>query len=96
MAEFETVRSEARDFGTAGFIAVERKRVANDNGQANEFLLIARGFYLRDGTARRRNFVTLPDQAEVLEFLIAALGAELAAVKAQPPAPAKPKAKATA
>lgn len=70
MAEFETVKSEVRDFGTAGFVAVERKRVKDAaKGAQNEFLLIARGFYMRDGTARRRNFVTLPDQQEVREFV---------------------------
>lgn len=80
MVEFETVKSEVGDFGAAGFITVERKRVKNGGDKyADEFLLIARGFYLRDGTARRRNYVTLPDQAEALKFLIAALQVELAA-----------------
>jgi hypothetical protein len=69
MAEFETVKSEVRDFGTAGFIAVERKRVKDGAKEPAEFLLIARGFYLKDGTARRRNFVTLPDEKEVKEFV---------------------------
>ena len=69
MAEFETVRSEVRDFGGAGFISVERKRVKDGDKAPNEFLLIARGFYLKDGTARRRNYVTVPDQPEVKAFL---------------------------
>lgn len=69
MADFETVKSEVRDFGKAGFIAVERRRVKDEGKEASEFLLIARGFYLKDGTARRRNFVTLPDQKDVKEFV---------------------------
>jgi hypothetical protein len=69
MAEFETVKSEVRDFGGAGFVAVERRRVKDTGKEASEFLVIARGFYLRDGTARRRNFVTVPDQREVKEFI---------------------------
>jgi hypothetical protein len=73
MAEFETVKSEVRDFGGAGFVAVERKRVKDGDKTPNEFLIIARGFYLRDGTARRRNFVTVPDQPEVKAFIAQAI-----------------------
>ncbi|HEV8361050.1 MAG TPA: hypothetical protein VGR28_11405 [Candidatus Thermoplasmatota archaeon] len=73
MAEFETVKSEVRDFGGAGFVSVERKRVKDGDKAASEFLLIARGFYLRDGTARRRNFVTVPDEPEVKQFIARAL-----------------------
>jgi hypothetical protein len=69
MADFETLKSEVRDFGQAGFISVERKRVKEQGKEGNEFLLIARGYYLRDGTARRRNFVTLHDQPEVRKFV---------------------------
>lgn len=70
MAEFETVKSEVRDFGTAGFVSVERKRVKDEaKASTNEFLVIARGFYLRDGTARRRNYVTVPDAPEVKAFI---------------------------
>jgi hypothetical protein len=69
MADFETVKSEVRDFGGAGFIAVERKRVKDGEKAPNEFLIIARGFYLRDGTARRRNYVTVPDQKDVKDFI---------------------------
>ena len=69
MPDFETVKSEVRDFGTAGFVAVERKRVKSGDKEPSEFVLIARGFYLKDGTARRRNFVTLPDDPEVRSFV---------------------------
>lgn len=74
MADFETVQSKVKDFGGAGFIAVERKRV-KDPGQesGNEFLLIVRGFYLKDGTAKRRNFVTIPDSPEVKTFIAKSL-----------------------
>jgi hypothetical protein len=74
MADFETVKTEVQDFGTAGFVAVERKRVKDGDKAPNEFLIIARGFYLRDGTARRRNFVTLPDAPDVKEFIAQAIG----------------------
>jgi hypothetical protein len=69
MPEFETIKSEVRDFGKAGFVAVERKRVRENGKEGNEFLVIARGFYLRDGTAKRRNYVTLPITAEVRAFI---------------------------
>lgn len=69
MTEFETLKSEVRDFGGAGFIAVERKRVKDNGRDPSEFIMIVRGFYLKDGTARRRNFVTIPDQPEVKEFV---------------------------
>ena len=73
MADFETIKTEVQDFGTAGFVAVERKRVKDGDKAPSEFLLIARGFYLKDGSARRRNFVTIPDAPDVKEFIAAAL-----------------------
>lgn len=69
MAEFETVQSKVQDFGGAGFIAIERKRVKDEGKPGQEFLMIVRGFYLKDGTARRRNYVTIPDSAEVKQFI---------------------------
>lgn len=74
MAEFETITSKVCDIGTGGFVAVERRRVRDGDKPPNEFLVIARGFYLRDGTTRRRNFVTLPDDAAAKEFLAKAIG----------------------
>lgn len=73
MVEFETVKSEVRDFGGAGFVAVERKRVKDGEKEPTEFIIIARGFYLRDGTARRRNYVTIPDQKGVKDFVAKSL-----------------------
>lgn len=75
MADFETVKSEVRDFGKGGFIAVERKRVKDGDKDPNDFLLIARGYYLKNGEARRRNFVTIPDQPEVKKFIAQVLDA---------------------
>jgi hypothetical protein len=73
MPNFETVKSQVHELGGAGFLSVERRRVQDGDRAPNEFLLIARGFYLRDGTARRRNFVTLPDSPEAKEFVAKAL-----------------------
>lgn len=72
-AEFETLQSETRDFGTAGFVSVERKRVTDSGKAPSEFLLIARGFYLKDGRAHRKNFVTLPNDPDVREFVARAV-----------------------
>lgn len=69
MAEFETVQSKVQDFGGAGFIAIERKRVKEEGRAGQDFLMIVRGFYLKDGTARRRNYVTVPDSPEVKAFI---------------------------
>ena len=73
MAEFETVNSKVQDFGGAGFVAVERKKVKDADRPESEFIMIVRGFYLKDGTARRRNFVTLPDSPEVKQFIVKVL-----------------------
>lgn len=73
MPEFETVKSQVTELGNAGFLTVERRRVKNEGREDAEFILIARGFYLRDGTARRRNFVTLPDDAAAKAFIAKAI-----------------------
>lgn len=73
MVDFKTAKSDVRDCGTLGFVAVETKEVESRPGEVSRFLLVARGMYRRDGSAARRNFVTLPLDVEAARFVAAAL-----------------------
>ena len=48
MVEFETIKAEEIKFGRNNFIEISRKKAITDGGE-NEFISIARGFYLPDG-----------------------------------------------
>ena len=67
-AQFETVKSEKKDFGKNNFIEVARKKVTSDKG-STEFVTISRGYYLPDGAERYKKSVTVPDVAEIKEFV---------------------------
>ncbi|MBD3262925.1 hypothetical protein GF374_00920 [Candidatus Woesearchaeota archaeon] len=67
--EFETIKSEEIKFGRNSFIEVARKVAKPEDGEANEFVNISRGFYLPDGTKRfsRRKNISLPNDKDVLD-----------------------------
>lgn len=65
MVEFETLNSKEVKFGN-NFIEVSRKKVISDKGE-NQFIAIARGFYLQDGTRRFKSSITLPSEDEKRE-----------------------------
>ncbi|NLI74537.1 MAG: hypothetical protein GX369_07195 [Euryarchaeota archaeon] len=67
--EFETVASERIAFGKNNFLEVARKRAISEDG-ATEFLSISRGYTLRDGSERYKNTITIPDDEEIMEFII--------------------------
>lgn len=67
--EFETVTSEKIPFGKNNFIEIARKRAISKDGEESEFISISRGYTLRDGTERYKKSVTIPDEAEVKEFI---------------------------
>ena len=69
MVEFETLKSEEMKFGTNNFIEIARKVAKAEDGD-NEFLQIARGFVLPDGTKRYRKSIAIPsDNEELKEFI---------------------------
>lgn len=67
--EFETLKSEEMKFGTNNFIEIAKKVAKSEEGD-NEFLQIARGFFLPDGTKRYKKSIAIPaDNKELIEFL---------------------------
>ncbi|MGQ0534527.1 MAG: hypothetical protein ACT4PT_00440 [Methanobacteriota archaeon] len=66
VAEFQNVKKEIVRFNNAAYLTVERNRVVEDN-KASEYLTITRGYYMRDGTARRRSQVTLPNDPATIQ-----------------------------
>jgi len=58
MVEFETIKAKEIKFGN-NFIEISRKKVSSDRGE-NEFVSIARGYYLQDGTKGWKASITLP------------------------------------
>ncbi|NYT11621.1 MAG: hypothetical protein GKC03_03605 [Methanomassiliicoccales archaeon] len=67
--DFVTISADKISFGRNNFIEVARKRAVTDDGE-NEFISISRGYYLPDGTERFKKSLTIPDEAEVKEFVI--------------------------
>jgi hypothetical protein len=63
MVEFETIKAEEIKFGRNNFIEVSRKKAITDNNE-NEFISIARGFYLQDGEKGWKSSITLPSDEE--------------------------------
>lgn len=67
--EFETVASERIPFGKSNFIEISRKKAISKDGEESEFISIARGYTLRDGNERYKKSVTIPDEAEIKDFI---------------------------
>lgn len=66
MVEFETIKAEEVKFGRNNFIEISRKKAITDNNE-NEFISIARGFYLADGEKGWKSSITLPSEDEKRE-----------------------------
>ncbi len=68
MVEFETIKSEKKDFGKNNFIEVARKVAKTEDG-TNEFISVSRGYYLPDGAERFKRSLTIPDDDEMKSFV---------------------------
>ncbi len=68
MVDFETIKSEKKEFGRNNFIEVARKKATTEEG-TNEFISISRGYYLPDGTERFKKSITVPDDPAIKEFV---------------------------
>jgi hypothetical protein len=66
--EYQTLASDIVNFGKNNFIEIARKK-AIAGGTENEFITVARGFYLPDGTKRYKNSVTIPNLDDVRKFV---------------------------
>jgi len=71
--DFITVSAEKIEFGRNNFIEVARKKAITDEGES-EFISISRGYYLPDGTERFKKSLTIPDEAEIKEFVMSRIG----------------------
>lgn len=68
MVEFETLKSEQIKFGNNNFIEVTRKIARSERGE-NEFIQIARGFFVPDGSKRYKKTIAIPDDEELKNFI---------------------------
>lgn len=66
--EFETLKAEKKEFGRNNFIEVARKKAKTADGE-NEFISISRGYFLPDGSERFKKSLTVPDIAEIKDFV---------------------------
>jgi len=60
MVDFETVDFKNIPFGRNNFIEIARKKAILENGGANEFISISRGYFQADDSKRYKNSVTVP------------------------------------
>ena len=65
MVEFDTLKAKEVKFGN-NFIEISRKKVVSPRGET-EFVSIARGFYLQDGSKGWKASITLPSEKKQLE-----------------------------
>ncbi|HIJ98849.1 TPA: hypothetical protein H1005_02805 [archaeon] len=79
MVEFQTLKAEEVKFGNNNFIEVARKKAVTPEGE-NEFVAISRGFFAPDGSKRFKRSFTIPDNAEVVDFVCEKIK-EMAALK---------------
>ncbi len=68
MVEFETLKSEEKNFGKNNFLEIARKIAKSEEGE-NEFVQIARGFFAPDGSRRYKKSIAVPDEAEIKDFI---------------------------
>ncbi len=68
MVDFETLKSEKKEFGRNNFIEVARKKALTDEGDS-EFISVSRGYYLPDGTERFKKSLTIPDTEDMKDFV---------------------------
>lgn len=68
MVEFETLKSEEKNFGKNNFLEIARKVAKGEEGE-NEFVQIARGFFAPDGSKRYKKSIAIPDDQEIKEFI---------------------------
>ena len=83
--EFQTVKAEEIKFGKNNFLEVARKKAVSGEGE-NEFISISRGFFAPDGTKRFRRSLALPDQSDIIDFVVKKLSEFRAAAPAKKPA----------
>jgi hypothetical protein len=70
--KFEVLSSKRIDFGSKNFIEVARKKAVVEN-ETNEFISVSRGYYREENKPRYRTSITIPDQADVKEFVSKAI-----------------------
>lgn len=68
MVNFETLKSEKKEFGRNNFLEVARKKAITDDGE-NEFISVSRGYFLPDGSERFKKSLTIPDDEEIKKFV---------------------------
>lgn len=70
--EFQTLKAAEVKFGKNNFLEVARKKAIAQEGE-NEFIAISRGFFAADGTKRFRRSIALPDDGDIIQFVVKTL-----------------------
>ncbi|MGQ0536250.1 MAG: hypothetical protein ACT4PT_09275 [Methanobacteriota archaeon] len=73
MVSFEVVQGEYKDFEPNNFLEVARKKAVGDNGRTSTFLSISRGYYTKEGEKRWKASITIPDDPEMVAFILKSL-----------------------
>jgi len=68
MVNFETLKSEKKEFGRNNFLEVARKKAITEDGES-EFISVSRGYFLPDGSERFKKSLTIPDDDEIKKFV---------------------------
>lgn len=68
MADYQTIQETTHRIGRTGFIEVARRRLKEEDAET-DFIMVARGFYAKDGGKKWTRFVTIPDEPAAREWL---------------------------
>ncbi|MFA5861283.1 MAG: hypothetical protein WDA16_06265 [Candidatus Thermoplasmatota archaeon] len=68
MTDYETLQATTHRIGRTGFIEVARRRLKEEDAQT-DFIMVARGFYAKDGGKKWTRYVTIPDEPDAREWL---------------------------
>lgn len=69
MPGYQTLKEERRQFGRNHYLEVSRQKLEGPGADADEFILVTRGWIEKDGSKKWSRFVTLPDDPEMVKWL---------------------------
>ena len=72
MVEFQTIKAEEVKFGKNNFLEIARKKAITEEGD-NEYIAVSRGFFLPDGTKKFKKSLAIPDDKEIIDFIVSKL-----------------------
>ncbi len=70
MPGYVTLKETRKEFGRNNYLEASRQKLKEEGAASPaEYILVARGYFDKDGVKRWSRFVTLPDDPEMVKWL---------------------------